>query len=321
MTTSRARPRRVLVTGAHGFIGRALVAALGARGDDEVQATDRAEGDIADPAHVAALFARPVDRVFHLAGLASGAAEADFAAGRSVNLDATMLLLGQCRRQRDAGGPVVRLVYSSSIAVFGTPLPARIDDTTAPAPSLSYGTHKRVCELLIDDATRRGELDGRALRLSGVVVRPAGPSGAKGARSAFNSDLFHEPLAGRDITCPVSAEATIWIASLATTVANLLRLAEVDAAALGAQRAVTAPALAVPVAAIVAALGRVDALAPARVRFAPDPHIEAQFGRWPLDCSFARAESLGLRRDDSLDAIVRAHRDGLLAASVPTFTP
>ena len=321
MTTSRARPRRVLVTGAHGFIGRALVAALAAKGDHEVLATDRADGDIADPAHVASLFARPVDLVFHLAGLASGAAEADFQAGQRVNLDAATLLLGACRRQIEAGGTVVRLVYSSSIAVFGTPLPARIDDATAPAPSLSYGTHKRVCELLIDDASRRGELDGRALRLSGVVVRPAGPRGAKGARSAFNSDLLHEPLAGRDITCPVSAEATIWIASLPTTVANLLRLAEVDAAALGAQRAVTAPALAVTVAAIVAALGRVDGAAPARVSFAPDPHIEAQFGRWPLDCCFARAEALGLRRDVSLDAIVRAHRDGLPAALVPAFVP
>lgn len=314
MTTSRNRPRRVLVTGAHGFIGRALVAALAASGDSDVLATDRADGDIADEGHVASLFARPVNRVFHLAGLASGAAEADFAAGRSVNLDAAMLLLAECRRQRDAGGPVVRLVYSSSIAVFGAPLPPRIDDDTAPAPALSYGTHKRVCEMLIDDASRRGDVDGRALRLSGVVVRAAGPSGAKGARSAFNSDLIHEPLAGRDITCPVGPQATIWIASLATTVANLLRLAEVDAAALGSQRAVTAPALAVSVSEIVAALGRIDALAPSRVRFAPEPQIEAQFGRWPRDCSFARAESLGLVRDDSLDAIVRAHRDALRTA-------
>ena len=314
---------RVVVTGAAGFIGSALVAALGADGrpggtpQDELIVSDAhaitalpgsaagAEafpGDIADPALLARLFARPVDRVFHLAGVVSGAAESDFARGKRVNLDATVALLERCRAQAESGGPVVRLVYASSIAVFGTPLPARIDDRTAPLPTLSYGAHKRVCELLIDDYSRRRFVDGRALRLPGVVVRPELPNGAL---SAFNSDLIREPLAGRDYRCPVGPEATIWITSLARTVANLLGLAELDGARLGAQRTVTAPALAVTVGAIVAALGRIDAQAPARIRFDPEPALEAQFGRWPLDAAFDRALALGLSTDASLDALLR----------------
>jgi len=295
---------RALVTGAEGFIGSALVQAL--RKGHDVIATDRADGDIADPAHLDRIFEQegPFDIVFHLAAVVSGAAEADFEAGRRVNLDATIGLLDRCRAQARRGDAVVRFVHASSIAVFGTPLPARIDDATEPKPTLSYGTHKRVAELLIDDATRRGELDGRSLRLSGVVVRP--PL-ANGALSAFNSDVVREPLAGRDYECPVGADATIWVTSRRATVANLVHLAQCDGAAIGTQRAVTAPALALSVGEIVAALGRVDAAAPARVRYRAQAAIEAQFGRWPQDCSFARAQSLGLVGEASIDALIRDH--------------
>ena len=168
---------RVLVTGAAGFIGtragrrtRGAAGTFGASAQNSSFVLTRSverpsgspldarwcSGEIDDPALVDRLFDEPVDVVFHLAGVVSGAAEADYALGKRVNLDATIALLERCRAQAAGGGPVVRFVYASSIAVFGTPLPARIDDATAPEPTLSYGAHKRACELLIDDCTRRG---------------------------------------------------------------------------------------------------------------------------------------------------------------------
>jgi nucleoside-diphosphate-sugar epimerase len=332
---------RTLVTGAAGYLGSALVRAVGDRvvappdarwlltdrvlpgaafdaadasgrhvssdrDDRDGVAADvvRIAGDIGDPSLLERLFETPIDTVFHLAGIVSGAAEADYEAGKRTNLDATIALLERCRLQAARGGPVVRFVYASSIAVFGTPLPHRIDDATAPAPTLSYGTHKRACELLIDDCTRRGFIDGRALRLSGVVVRP--PL-ANGALSGFNSDLIREPLAGRTYTCPVGAGATIWIATLADAVGNLARLGHVDGAAIGPQRATTMPSLAVSVADVVAAIARVDAAAAARIAFAPQPAIEAQFGRWPLDCAFDKGRALGLSCVASIDDVIRTH--------------
>ena len=333
---------RTLVTGAAGYLGSALTRALereAAEGSDDVELllTDRSDpgristaagpsqsttapgpsrsvtspdgpvfvaGDIGAPQLLDQLFAEPVDTVFHLAGIVSGAAEADYELGKKVNLDATIALLERCRQQAARGGPVARVVYASSIAVFGTPLPPRIDDATAPAPTLSYGTHKRACELLIDDCSRRGFIDGRALRLSGVVVRP--PL-ANGALSGFNSDLIREPLAGRRYVCPVSPDATIWITSLPHAIGNLLRLARVDAASIGPQRAMTTPSLALSVAHIVDALNRVDPDAAQRIAFEPQPAIEAQFGRWPLACAFDKGRALGLTTDASIDAVIRGH--------------
>ncbi len=317
---------RTLVTGAAGFIARDLLAALASNaarpdaagaGPVELMLTDLdsgalatapfeghriVAGDIADATLLDRLFADPIDTVFHFAGIVSGAAERDFALGKRVNLDATIALLERCRAQAEAGGPVVRLVYASSIAVFGTPLPRRIDDASAPAPTLSYGAQKRVCELLIDDYSRRGFIDGRALRLPGVVIRP--PL-ANGALSAFNSDLIREPLAGRVYVCPVRAESTIWITSRRANTANLLRLGMLDGAALGPVRAITSPAIAARLDAIVAAMTRIDPRVAARVRFESDAALEAQFGRWPLDFDFAKARALGLATDASLDALLR----------------
>ncbi|MBP8305896.1 MAG: NAD-dependent epimerase/dehydratase family protein [Burkholderiaceae bacterium] len=321
--SAAASDRSVLVTGAAGFIGRALSRVLRADpliAPDGLLLTDRAidgpggvAGDIADAALHQRLFVRPVDRLFHLAGIVSGAAEADFEAGLRVNLEATLALLECCRRQVQAGGPRVRFVYASSIAVFGVPLPARIDDHTAAVPTLSYGAHKRVIELLIDDYTRRGFIDGRALRLPGVVVRPPLPNGAL---SGFNSDLIREPLAGRSYTCPVGPLAITWLSSLPHVIGNLLRMSELPGDALGPVRTVNAPALAVSVAQIVAALAGLDAQAPARVRFAATPSAEltAQFGAWPLACAFERARALGLSADADLTALLR---DGLPSSDLP----
>lgn len=312
-----------VVSGAAGFIGRSLAGALRADprtapdalvlADRRIEGPGAMPGDIADAAYRERLFARPVGRLFHLAGIVSGAAEADFEAGLRVNLEATLALLEHCRRQVQAGGPLVRFVYASSIAVFGVPLPARIDDATPGLPTLSYGAHKRVIELLIDDYTRRGFIDGRALRLPGVVVRPPMPNGAL---SGFNSDLIREPLAGRDYVCPVGPGATTWLCSLPRVVGNLRRIADLPGEAIGPVRTVNAPALAVSVAQIVQALGAIDRQAGGRVRYPAEPSaaLTAQFGAWPLDCAFERAHALGLDVDADLAALLR---DGLSTSDCP----
>jgi len=308
-----AAPRHLLVTGAGGFIGRALTAALRAdpawRGarfslvDRALDDPDALPGDLADPACLARCFAEPVTHCVHLAGVVSGAAEADFELGLQVNLQSTLALLEHCRRQHQAGGPRVRLVYASSIAVYGVPLPARIDDDTPALPTLSYGAHKRVIELLLDDYTRRAFLDGRALRLAGVVVRPPMPNGAL---SGFNSDLIREPLAGRPYACPLGPEATLWLVSLPRVIDGLREALDWAPQALGAVRTVNLPAIAASVGEVIAAIGRRDPGAPARVTHAPtpDPALQAQFGAWPRAGDFARARALGLRGDTDLDALL-----------------
>jgi nucleoside-diphosphate-sugar epimerase len=193
-------------------------------------------GDLSDPSVVRALIDHDVTGVFHLAGIVSGAAEADFDKGLRVNFDATRELamaIAEPHRGQASGrkteSPVspalplarspVRFIHASSIAVYGVPLPLHIDDHTQPWPSLSYGAQKLACELLLADMSRRGMLDSLSLRLSGVVVRPALPNGAL---SAFNSDLIRETLAGRPIVSPVSALATLWLQSIEITVRNLI---------------------------------------------------------------------------------------------------
>jgi D-erythronate 2-dehydrogenase len=305
-----------IVTGAAGFLGRAVVRALRRSPEtygDVVAADSTAAagvdrvGDIVDSAHQAALLDLKPTYIFHLAGLVSGRAEADFLAGKKVNLDAAFGLIERCRLQAVDGGPLVRFVYSSSIAVFGVPLAEGVNDDTAPAPCLSYGAHKRIVEVLVDDYSRRGFIDGRALRLSGVVVRPRQPNGAL---SAFNSDIFREPLSGRAYQCPLPADATIWVSSLTHAVRNLLAIGDVDAALLGLSRAVTAPALCVSLADIAAAVAQFDPAAAARLTFPGsfDANLRAQFGSWPLRASFDRAAALALTVDGNLDELIRTER-------------
>ena len=269
--------------------------------DDGLPVIDWRFGSIGERDFAASLVGPDTACVFHLAGIVSGAAEADFDAGIGVNLDGTRNLLEALGRR--APGRRVRLVNTSSIAVYGAPMPARIDDDTQPWPTLSYGAHKLAGELLINDMSRRGLVDGRSVRLSGVVVRPPQPNGAL---SAFNSDLIREPLAGRPVVSPVSARATIWMQSIGQTVDNLLHAMTLEAGSLGQQRAVLLPALACRIDEIVDAVSKVAGADAARlVTYSPDERIEPMFGRWPRPFTATRGRDLGFGVDADLVAMIR----------------
>lgn len=313
--------KRVLVTGAGGYVGRALAARLLAQlrggalealtlvdmqldaaeasaGDARVQLV---RGDLGDPAVLAQATAQRPDTVFHLAGITSRQAEDDFALGLRVNLTATVALFELLRAQAQQQGPVPVVVFASSIGVFGTPLPDRIDDHTAPAPTLSYGTQKRMVELLLADHSRRGWLDGRAVRLPSVVARPAAPSGAL---SAFASDLIREPAQGRRYTCPVGPEGTLWLLSLPACVECLLQAALAEAARLPAGRAWTLPALRASAGEVVQALaGRLGRDPAELVSYQPQPALQAQFAQWP-PLATAVADALGQRHDGDLGTLL-----------------
>ena len=309
----------VLVTGGSGFVGRALARRLLADGVGgravtaltsidmrfDGAATDprlrRLQGSVADTALLAQAFAQPVDVVFHLASVPGGAAEQDFALGLSVNLQATLALLECCRAQAQGqGGPPV-LVYSSSIAVYGAPLPAHIDDGTPMRPHLSYGAHKLACEVLIQDYSRRGWLDGRILRLPGIVARPPAPSGLL---SAFMSDIFWRLKDGERFTCPVSAQAVAWWMSLGCCVDNLLHGAAMAPAQAAERRDYTLPVLRLTIAEVVEGMaGEFGDDRRALVEYRPDERLEQGFGRQPpLDAS--AAERAGFHHDGDLRRLI-----------------
>lgn len=310
----------VVVTGAAGFVGRALVARLlrerriGARplgaltlidlafGDAAPAGVRRIEGSIADPAVVARAFAEPVDVLVHLASIPGGTAEQQPARAREVNLHGTLHLLDACEAQQSRGGPVPRVVFASTIAVYGAAMPALVDDDTPLRPAMSYGAHKLMGEIAVADATRRGACDGVSLRLPGVLARPPVRTGQL---SAFLSDLLRDPAAGRTVTCPMSPAATTWASSTPNVVDNLLHAATMDTAALPPHRALALPTLRFSMAELVDALAAVHGpQVREHVRFAPEPRIEALFGRFP-PLRTPAADAAGFRHDGDLPTLCR----------------
>ncbi len=297
---------RVVVTGANGFVGRALVERLRAEGDDVVAidrqfdgedgGEERIAGDLLDPAILDAAFAGGCDGVVHLATIPGGAAEADPDTAWRTNVDGARALAAAAI----ASGTRPRFVFASSIAVLGDALPPDgVDDDTPTAPTLLYGAHKRIVEEWLATLDRRGALRTVALRLPGIVARPAGGAGLK---SAFMSDVFHALAAGRRFVSPVSAEARFWLMSADRVAANLAHALRMPDASLPT-RAVTLPALHVSMAMLVAAIARAIGASPSLVDYRPDAVLEAQFGAYPpLFTPAARAA--GFADDGDLATLV-----------------
>jgi nucleoside-diphosphate-sugar epimerase len=313
----------LLITGANGFIGRALARRLlsesaplpgcneaidrltlidlGFEGD-EVPRVRRVAGSIADSTVLARAFDTTVDVVFHLASIPGGMAEQNYELGRQVNIDATLHLLEAARAQALCGSRVATFVFASSIAVFGAPLPALVDDATPPRPSLSYGAHKLIGEILLEDFNRRGWIQGRALRLPGIVARPPQRTGQL---SAFMSDLIRELAAGRSYACPVSADSTLWLMSVPCVVRNLLRAATLHERDCAHRHVWTLPALHASLTELVGAVAKAfDNDAPKRVSFGSNPALEANFGRYP-PLHTPAAEAAGFVHDGDLPTLVR----------------
>jgi nucleoside-diphosphate-sugar epimerase len=267
-------------------------------------------GDLPAAGETVKLLADKPDVIFHLAAIVSGEAELEFDKGYRINMDGTRLLLEAVR----AAGHTPRLVFTSSIAVFGAPFPEAIGDEFLSTPLTSYGTQKAIGELLVSDYTRKGFLDGLSIRLPTICVRPGAPNKAA---SGFFSNIIREPLAGREAVLPVSDSVMHWHASPRAAVAFLLHAATLDTASVGPRRALTMPGLAVTVAEQIAALRKVagDTVA-ARIRREPDPFVERIVAGWPRRFDARRALALGFKPDASFEEIVRIHIEDELGGRI-----
>jgi len=307
---------RVVITGGCGFLGRRLTLRLLDRGDiDELVLFDSAPsalplpedrrlalmtGDIADRAVVREAIAPGTDAVYHLAAVVSGEAEADTDLGYRVNLDGTRAVLEACR----ALGTCPRLIFASSLAVYGGELPPDVGDDTPLRPQTSYGTQKAIGELLVNDYSRKGFVDGRALRLPTVVVRPGRPNRAA---STFASSIIREPLSGKDAVCPVSPDTVMALASPRWVVAGLVHALDLPGAAFGDNRSLQLPGFSVAVGDMVEAVRRLGGeAAHARIRWRPDPLVQQIVSGWPPALFASRAAALGFTADPGIDAVVHA---------------
>jgi len=317
---------KIVITGGAGFLGRRLARTLLQRGTlvgpsgaeepiDTIVVLDTvtpepaittdsrlhvATGDITDRAALAQVIDDRTTSVFHFAAVVSAAAEADFDLGMRINLHGTLAVLEACR----ALPHPPRLVFTSSIASFGGPLPAVVDETIPQTPQTSYGAQKAIGELLVHDYSRKNFVDGRALRLPTIVVRPGKPNRAA---SSFASSIIREPLTGLEAVCPVSPETRVAILSPRQAVAAFVRAHDLPAAAFEHTRSLIVPGLSVQVSDMVAALQRAaGAQAVQHIRWQPDAEIQRIISSWPGAFTSPRALRLGFQADANMDAIVQA---------------
>ena len=309
---------RILMTGAAGMIGRKLTARLDALGHvggrdidalhlvdvvepEPVGGATTATADVTKPGVASELAEFGADVVFHLAGVVSGEAELDLDKGLSVNLDGTREILDALRRHDS----VPRLVFTSSIAVFGAPFPEVIPDDFHLTPLTSYGAQKAMGELLLADYSRRGLIDGIGVRLPTISVRPGAPNAAA---SGFFSGIIREPLAGLEAVLPVPHSVVHTHASPRSAVNFLLHAASLDSGAVGPRRNLTMPGVGVSVGEQIEALERVAGPEPvALIREERDDLVAEIVAGWPTRFDARRAVALGFEADADYDAIVRAH--------------
>jgi len=315
----------ILILGAAGMVGRKLTERLvkdGRLGNrditrmtlQDVVAPAKPAGasipielvtsDFADPGTAAPLLAHKPEVIFHLAAIVSGEAEADFDKGYRINLDGTRYLIDAIRAV--GGGYKPRLVFTSSIAVFGAPFPDKIGDEFVHTPLTSYGTQKSICEMLIADYTRKGLLDGIGIRLPTICVRPGAPNKAA---SGFFSNIIREPLVGKEAVLPVSEDVRHWVASPRSATGFLVHAGSMDLETMGPRRNLSMPGMSVTVGEQIAALERVAGKnVVERIRREADPTIVSIVAGWPRDFDTARALKLGFTTaEKSFDDLIRIH--------------
>jgi nucleoside-diphosphate-sugar epimerase len=326
---------RIVITGGAGFIGKKLARALLVRGTlmdrqgtvqelDRITLFDVAEaeglphdprletvaGDITDPAAVKQLIGPGTGGVFHLAAIVSANAEEDFDLGYRVNLDGTRYVLEACRALPEP----IKLVFASSCAAYGGEMPDVLDDTTILTPQTSYGGQKAAGELLLNDYTRKGFVDGRALRLPTIVVRPGRPNKAA---STFLSSIIREPLAGEEAVCPVERAAAMYILSPRRVIQALTHAFEMPGEDLGMTRMLTLPGITATVGELVDALTAIaGAEVAARIKWQPDARIQKIVAGWPPRFDARRGRALGFEPDADVAEIIHAHIEDELGGKI-----
>ena len=325
----------ILVIGAAGMVGRKLtdrLVATGRVGKEAVTALTLVDvvepaapksfagaaktitADVSAPGEAEKLAALRPDLIYHLAAIVSGEAEADFDKGYRINLDGTRYLFEAVRQEGLKQPYKPRVVFTSSIAVFGAPFPDKIGDEFFSTPLTSYGTQKAIGELLLSDYSRRGFFDGIGIRLPTICVRPGQPNKAA---SGFFSGILREPLNGHAAILPVSTSVRHWFASPRAAIGFLIHAAEIDLAPLGWRRNISLPGLSATVGEEIEALRRVAGdKAVKLIRHEPDPTIIRVVDGWARDFDASRAEALGFKAATSFDEIVRAHVEDELGGKV-----
>jgi D-erythronate 2-dehydrogenase len=323
---------RILVIGAAGMVGRKFIERLARDGHiggkavthllahDVVAASppaapfpiEIAASDFAMPGQCEKLIAGRPDLIVHLAAIVSGEAELDFEKGYRINLDGTRYLLEAIRNTGDGYKP--RLVFSSSIAVFGAPFPDTIPGEFFQTPLTSYGTQKAIDELLLADYTRRGFLDGIGLRFPTIVVRPGAPNKAA---SGFFSNILREPLSGKEAILPVGEEVRHWFASPRSAVGYLLHAATMDLSRVGPRRNLSMPGVSATVGEMIEALRAIAGeKTVALIRRESDAFVAKIVAGWATNFDTARALSLGFSAEEEFSEIIRAHIDDELQGRI-----